>query len=142
MIQKFNIKNNTYIRYDVIGKGPPILLLHTIRNRLEYSYKVSDLLRKEYTLYILELPGFGDSPINITTKYDQEFFTNCVVDFIKENKLANKIPIIAVPTTAGTGSEETHFATVYYKKKKLDSYVPKNNLEKMIFESNSKIVVI
>ena len=45
MIKKFNIKDNTFIRYQVIGKGPPILLLHTIRNRLEYSYKVSDLLK-------------------------------------------------------------------------------------------------
>jgi pimeloyl-ACP methyl ester carboxylesterase len=89
MIKKFNIKDNTFIRYEVIGKGPPILLLHTIRNRLEYSYKVSDLLKKKYTLYLLELPGFGDSPININTNYDQDFFTNCVVDFIKENKLKN-----------------------------------------------------
>ena len=91
MIKKFYIKDNTFIRYEVIGKGPPILLLHTIRNRLEYSYKVSDLLKKKYTLYLLELPGFGDSPINIKTKYDQDFFTNCVVDFIKENKLKNLI---------------------------------------------------
>ena len=91
MIKKFNIKDNTFIRYEVIGKGPPILLLHTIRNRLEYSYKVSDLLKKKYTLYLLDLPGFGDSPININTNYDQEFFTNCVVDFIKENKLKNLI---------------------------------------------------
>ena len=91
MIKKFNIRDNTFIRYEVIGKGPPILLLHTIRNRLEYSYKVSDLLKKKYTLYLLDLPGFGDSPININTNYDQEFFTNCVVDFIKENKLKNLI---------------------------------------------------
>ena len=91
MIKKFNIKDNTFIRYEVIGKGPPILLLHTIRNRLEYSYKVSDLLKNKYTLYLLELPGFGDSPININTKYDQEFFTNCIVDFIKEKKLKNLI---------------------------------------------------
>ena len=62
MIKKFNIKDNTFIRYEVIGKGPPILLLHTIRNRLEYSYKVSHLLKKKYTLYLLDLPGFGDSP--------------------------------------------------------------------------------
>ena len=91
MIKKFNVKDNTFIRYEVIGEGPPILLLHTIRNRLEYSYKVSDVLKKKYTLYLLELPGFGDSPININTKYDQEFFTGCVVDFIKKNKLKNLI---------------------------------------------------
>ena len=28
----------------------------------------------------------------------------------------------------------------YYKKKKLNTYIPKNNLEKMIFELNSKII--
>ena len=82
MIKKFNIKDNTYVRYEIIGKGPPILLLHTIRNRLEYSYRVCDLLKEKHTLYLLELPGFGDPPININTNYDQEFFTTCVADFI------------------------------------------------------------
>ena len=96
MIKKFKIKDNTFIRYEVIGEGPPVLLLHTIRNRLEYSYKVSDLLKKKYTLYLLELPGFGDSPININTKYDQEFFTNCIVDFIKEKKLKNLIVALSL----------------------------------------------
>ena len=91
VIKKFNIKDNTFIRYEIVGEGPPILLLHTIRNRLEYSYKVSDLLKKKYTLYLVDLPGFGDSPININTEYNQEFFTNCIVDFIKENKLKNLI---------------------------------------------------
>ena len=74
MIQRFKIKNNTFLRYEVIGKGPPILLLHTIRNRLEYSYDVSDILKEKYTLYLIDLPGFGDSPINTTTEYDQKFF--------------------------------------------------------------------
>ena len=91
MIKKFNLNDNTFIRYETIGKGPPILLFHTIRNRLEYSYKIANLLKKNYTLYLLDLPGFGDSPININTKYDQEFFTNCIVDFIKANKLNNLI---------------------------------------------------
>lgn len=90
-IKKFNIKDDTFIRYEVVGEGPPILLLHTIRNRLEYSYKVRDLLKKKHTLYLIDLPGFGESPININTEYNQEFFTNCIVDFIKENNLKNLI---------------------------------------------------
>ena len=32
--------------------------------------------------------------------------------------------------------------TFYYKKKKLNTYIPQNNLEKMIFESNIKIIIL
>ena len=42
-IENFNLKDGTYIRYRVTGNGPPLLLLHTFRNRLEYS----DLLAQE-----------------------------------------------------------------------------------------------
>ena len=112
MIQTFNIKNNTFLRYEVIGEGPPILLLHTIRNRLEYSYKVCDILKEKYTLYLIDLPGFGESPINTTTEYDQKFFTNCIVDFIKEHKLKELI-------IAGESIGAVLSATVAYKLPKI-----------------------
>lgn len=91
MINKFNLHDNTFIRFEVIGKGPPLLILHTIRNRLEYSYKVCDFLKECFTIYLIDLPGFGDSPINTKTKYDEEFFTNSIVAFINSNKLKNLI---------------------------------------------------
>ena len=64
-IQKFNLDDGTYIRYKKIGKGAPILLLHTFRNRLEYSDKLGKLLEDKFTVYSIDLPGFGDSPINL-----------------------------------------------------------------------------
>tara|TARA_E500000178_G_C16916217_1_gene705025 strand:+ start:31 stop:858 length:828 start_codon:yes stop_codon:yes gene_type:complete len=91
MFKKFNLKDGTFIRYETIGKGPPILLLHTFRNRLEYFYEISKTLKKKYKLYLLDLPGFGESPINNNTKYDEEFFTDCIVEFVKFNKLSNLI---------------------------------------------------
>ena len=83
-IDKFNLDDGTYIRFKKIGKGKPILLLHTFRNRLEYSDKLGKLLEKKFTVYSIDLPGFGDSPINTNTNYDLNFFTKSIVNFIKK----------------------------------------------------------
>ena len=74
-IQKFKLDDGTYIRFRKIGKGKPILLLHTFRNRLEYSDKLGKLLQDKFTVYSIDLPGFGDSPINTDTSYNLNFFT-------------------------------------------------------------------
>lgn len=88
-IQKFNLKDGTYIRFEKIGKGNPLMLFHTFRNRLEYGYPIAEKLKEKFTVYLLDLPGFGDSPINQDTNYNQEFFTDSIVDFIKKFKLKN-----------------------------------------------------
>ena len=46
--KKFMLLDGTFIRYKVEGKGQPVLLFHTIRNRLEYSEKVVDILKKNF----------------------------------------------------------------------------------------------
>ena len=88
-IDKFYLDDDTYIRFKKIGRGAPILLLHTFRNRLEYSDKLGKLLEDKFTVYSIDLPGFGDSPINTTTNYDLNFFTKSIVHFIKKLKIKN-----------------------------------------------------
>jgi len=83
------LNNGTYFRYKKIGRGKPILLLHTFRNRLEYSDKLGDLLKKKNTVYSIDLPGFGSSPINPETIYDLNFFTNSITNFIQDLKINN-----------------------------------------------------
>ena len=87
-IKNFNLKDGTFIRYKKTGKGSPLLLLHTIRNRLEYSDSIVKLLKKKFTIYSIDLPGFGESSINTKTNYDQTFFNDCIVDFIEKKKLS------------------------------------------------------
>ncbi len=88
-IEKFNLDDGTYIRFKKIGKGKPILLLHTFRNRLEYSDKLGELLKSKYTVYSIDLPGFGDSPINTATNYNLDFFTKSIASFIQKSKIEN-----------------------------------------------------
>ena len=86
-IQKFNLDDGTYIRFRKIGKGKPILLLHTFRNRLEYSDKLGKLLQDKFTVYSIDLPGFGDSPINTDTSYNLNFFTKSLYAFFASGSL-------------------------------------------------------
>ena len=86
--KKFYLEDGSYIRYRKAGSGKPLLLLHTIRNRLEYFDLVAPLLTDSYTVYALDLPGFGDSPVNKREKYDQPYMTNAIADFIVKNKLS------------------------------------------------------
>ena len=88
-IKKFNLSDGTFIRYTEQGSGQPLLLLHTIRNRLEYSDGLLPYLTKKFKVYVIDLPGHGDSPINKKTNYDQGFLTNSIVSFIEDLNLKN-----------------------------------------------------
>tara|TARA_B100000482_G_scaffold28297_2_gene18224 strand:- start:15238 stop:16074 length:837 start_codon:yes stop_codon:yes gene_type:complete len=87
--KKFNLNDGTYIRYTEQGSGEPLLLLHTIRNRLEYSDQLLPYLTKKFKVYVIDLPGHGDSPINKKTNYDQSFLTDSIVSFIEDLNLKN-----------------------------------------------------
>ncbi len=87
--EKFYLDDGTYIRFKKIGKGPPVLLLHTFRNRLEYCDKLGELLKNKFTVYSIDLPGFGDSPINTLTNYNLNFFTKSIASFLQQLQIKN-----------------------------------------------------
>lgn len=85
---QFFLEDGSFIRYKVFGSGKPLILLHTIRNRLEYFDRVIPLLESSFTIYALDLPGFGGSPVNKAVNYDEPFITQALAEFIEKNKLS------------------------------------------------------
>ena len=56
---------------------------------MEYFNLVIPYLKDTYTVYAIDLPGFGDSPVNKNTNYNQSFMTDAVINFIEQNNLSN-----------------------------------------------------
>jgi pimeloyl-ACP methyl ester carboxylesterase len=56
---------------------------------MSLSNKLADLLKKKFTVFSIDLPGFGDSPIDTKTNYDLDFFTNSIEEFITDLKIKN-----------------------------------------------------
>ena len=59
------------LRYEKSGSGPPLLLLHTIRTQLEYFRDLVPLLDRHFTVYAVDLPGHGRSPVDSKAQYDE-----------------------------------------------------------------------
>jgi pimeloyl-ACP methyl ester carboxylesterase len=69
------------LRYIKVGKGPALVLLHTLRTQLDLFEKVVPELSKHFTVYALDYPGHGYSDIP-KTRYDADFFTDAVEGFL------------------------------------------------------------
>jgi len=69
------------LRYIKTGKGPTIVLLHTLRTQLDLFEKIVAELSKHLTVYALDYPGHGYSGIP-KAQYDAAFFTETIEGFL------------------------------------------------------------
>jgi pimeloyl-ACP methyl ester carboxylesterase len=69
------------LRYLKAGRGPNLVLLHTLRTQLDLFEKVVPDLAPTFTVYALDYPGHGYSAIP-TARYDAEFFVDAVSRFL------------------------------------------------------------
>lgn len=60
----------------------------------------------------------GGSPIDVAKSIKAFVGMDASKPCVKQSIVPNRIPHLAIPTTAGTGSEATHFAVIYYEGKK------------------------
>jgi pimeloyl-ACP methyl ester carboxylesterase len=74
------------LRYIKTGKGPVLVLLHTLRTQLDLFEKIVPELSKHFTVYAFDYPGHGYSDIP-KGNYDAAFFTAAVEGFLDKLNL-------------------------------------------------------
>lgn len=74
------------VYYQKVGKGKDLILLHGWKQDVSTWWPLVDLLKDNFTLWLLDLPGFGKSG-NPKKIWGMEEYTNFVAQFIKDNKL-------------------------------------------------------
>lgn len=77
------------VRLQKTGSGPPLLLIHTIRTQLEYFRSLAPLLAGSHTVYAIDLPGHGHSPIDPGASFDEPYFRRAVIRFIEQLDLSD-----------------------------------------------------
>ena len=68
--------NQINISYEKIGNGYPIILLHGWGANKNTFNKLANHLKDNFTLYLIDLPGFGESEIGLPLNLSGEF---CVI---------------------------------------------------------------
>jgi pimeloyl-ACP methyl ester carboxylesterase len=83
------ISDKLSVRFEKTGSGPPLLLIHTIRTQLEYFRALAPLFAGSHTVYAIDLPGHGHSPIDPSASFDEPYFRRAVIRFIEELELSD-----------------------------------------------------
>ena len=125
---------------DIIMKiGVPVIEFSDFKPNPKYESVVAavKLFRNETCDFIIAAGGGSAMDVAKCVKLYSNM--NPARNFLTEPIIENSVPILAIPTTAGTGSESTKFAAIYYKEEKQsvahESCVPRY----IIFEPDALI---
>jgi pimeloyl-ACP methyl ester carboxylesterase len=86
------------VRYEVSGSGEPVLLLHGIGRSLEDWSLVFDDFARSFTVYAVDLPGFGESD-RVEARSDLIGLARGVLEFLEE--LGEQRPIRIIGNSLG-----------------------------------------
>jgi len=78
--------NNRKIHFKKCGSGKPLLLVHGWGGSLYSLHKLGHLASKNYTTYLLDLPGFGKSD-NPPKHWGVEGYASVITDFIADQHI-------------------------------------------------------
>ncbi len=90
-VAKTFLYNGIKIKYDEIGNGEPIILLHGF-GASSYSWRnVLKSLNQKNKLFLIDFKGFGLSDKPMDDKYSISDQTEIIINFIQKNNLQNLI---------------------------------------------------
>ncbi len=75
---------NIKVHYRIEGSGPPLLLLHGTGASLHTWDKWTDLLQSTYTIYRLDLPGFGLTGATYDRNYSMDNYIAFIHSFTEQ----------------------------------------------------------
>lgn len=84
------IINNQNIYYQKIGKGKDLILLHGWGQDVSTWWGIVDLLKNDFTLWLIDLPGFGRSDIP-KTPFKMKDYAEIVAEFIRAQRINRPI---------------------------------------------------
>ena len=84
--------NGLDINYEVSGDGKPVILLHGWLCSLETMKPIEKMLKENFKVYNVDLPGFGKSTMP-QKPFNTEDFGNFLNNFIKKLEIENPILI-------------------------------------------------
>ncbi|MHC2109398.1 alpha/beta fold hydrolase [Methylobacterium sp. CM6246] len=94
------LKDGTRIRYVRVGQGPDLVLTHTVRTQLDLFQRVIPLLAPHFTVYALDLPGFGWSDLKPDHPKDEPTLRAALKAFIANLGIGR--PILAGESIGAT----------------------------------------
>lgn len=83
------LSDGSRLRYLKTGKGPTLLLVHTLRTQLDYFQRLIPLLRDHFTVYAVDLPALGWSDIKPGANYEEPALRRIIVEVVKALDLNN-----------------------------------------------------
>lgn len=82
--EKFADVNDVTLRYTDIGKGKPVVFIHSFAGNHQHWIFTVRALRRRFRAIMLDLPGYGESTKDASHSYSIEYFSQTVVAFLKK----------------------------------------------------------
>jgi pimeloyl-ACP methyl ester carboxylesterase len=77
------------VRYLRVGRGPPLVLMHTLRTQLDHFQLLVPQIADAFTVYAVDFPGMGWSEIVPSASYEEPALRAAIVRVVEELDLSN-----------------------------------------------------